>query len=1152
MATTNVAGFENASNIVTTVNVWDYDVTAASNFTFTATVANTNLATVSVTATNLGVGATNAQYTLTFAPVTNQNGSTLVQLIATEIISTNSSLSTTSSITLTLRPVNQAPSFTLATNWLLSTEESAVVTNAGFVSNISTGPTNQANQTWAFTTATATSGASPAHFTILPTISTNGTLVFQPVAHSYGSNLVTVIMTSSGSLTNGGVITATNTFVLDVQPIGHAPVIVATTNVPGYENASNIVTTVNVWDYDVNAASNFTFTATVANTNLATVSVTATNIGVGATNAQYTLTFAPGTNQNGSTLVQLIATEVISTNASLSTTNSITLTLRPVNQAPSFTLATNWLYASEESTVVTNAGFVSSISTGPTNQANQTWSFTTATATNGASPAHFAVLPTIGTNGTLVFQPATHSYGSNVVTVVMTSSGSTTNGGVITATNTFVLAVQPISHAPVIVATTTNVAGLENAPNVVTTVNVWDYDVTAASNFTFTATVANTNLANVSVTATNLGVGATNAQYTLTFAPGTNQNGSTLVQLIATEVISTNSSLSTTSSITLTLRPVNQAPSFTLATNWLYASEESTVVTNAGFVSSISTGPTNQANQTWSFTTTTATNGASPAHFAVLPTISTNGTLIFQPATHSYGSNVVSVVMTSSGSPTNGGVITATNTFVLAVQPISHAPVIVASTTNVAGFENASNIVTTVNVWDYDVTAASNFTFTATVANTNLANVSVTTTNLGVGATNAQYTLTFAPGTNQNGSTLVQLIATEIISTNSSLSTTSAITLTLRPVNQAPSFTLATNWLLSTEESAVVTNAGFVSNISTGPTNQANQTWAFTTATATSGASPAHFTILPTISTNGTLVFQPVAHSYGSNLVTVIMTSSGSLTNGGVITATNTFVLDVQPIGHAPVIVATTNVPGYENASNIVTTVNVWDYDVNAASNFTFTATVANTNLATVSVTATNLGVGATNAQYTLTFAPGTNQNGSTLVQLIATEVISTNASLSTTNSITLTLRPVNQAPSFTLATNWLYASEESTVVTNAGFVSNISTGPTNQANQTWSFTTTTATNGASPAHFAVLPTISTNGTLVFQPATHSYGSNVVSVVMTSSGSATNGGVITATNTFRPRCSAHQPCPGHCRHHHQCRRFGERLQRHHHRQCLGL
>ena len=100
---------ENASNVITTVNVWDYDVTAASNFTFTATVANTNLATVSVTATNLGVGATNAQYTLTFAPVTNQNGSTLVQLIATEIISTNSSLSTTSSITLTLRPVNQAP-----------------------------------------------------------------------------------------------------------------------------------------------------------------------------------------------------------------------------------------------------------------------------------------------------------------------------------------------------------------------------------------------------------------------------------------------------------------------------------------------------------------------------------------------------------------------------------------------------------------------------------------------------------------------------------------------------------------------------------------------------------------------------------------------------------------------------------------------------------------------------------------------------------------------------------------------------------------------------------------------------------------------------------------------------------------------------------
>ena len=108
--------------------------------------------------------------------------------------------------------------------------------------------------------------------------------------------------------------------------------------------------------------------------------------------------------------------------------------------------------------------------------------------------------------------------------------------------------------------------------------------------------------------------------------------------------------------------------------------------------------------------------------------------------------------------------------------------------------------------------------------------------------------------------------------------------------------------------------------------------------------------------------------------------------------------------------------------------------------------------LATVSVTATNV-ASATNAVFTLTFAPGTNANGAVPIQLIASE-----GSLSSTNNFTLTVKPVNQAPHYTLSTNTLVILEESATVTNVGFLTALSAGPANESGQTWTFKTTTAT----------------------------------------------------------------------------------------------
>ena len=271
---------------------------------------------------------------------------------------------------------------------------------------------------------------------------------------------------------------------------------------------------------------------------------------------------------------------------------------------------------------------------------------------------------------------------------------------------------------------------------------------------------------------------------------------------------------------------------------------------------------------------------------------------------------------------------------------------------------------------------------------------------------------------------------------------------------------------------------GFATNIIRGPSNQSSETYTFTATTVTNSPTNASFTTI-SIATNGTLTVLPKAHSYGTNTVTVVMTDSGGTANGGVASCTNTFQLEVVQTNHAPVIAGATNRTVLENAvTGLTASINVWDYD-KKASNFTFSATCTNTHLVTVSVTATNQ-QSLTNTVYTLAFALATNNSGSATIQLATSEGV-----LSSTTNFTLTVTLVNHAPSFTLATNFVGATEETTTVTNIGFVTNISKGPSNQSSETYTFAATTVTNSPTNAAFTSI-LIATNGTLTFLPKAHS------------------------------------------------------------------
>ncbi|MGC3957146.1 MAG: hypothetical protein QM813_04025 [Verrucomicrobiota bacterium] len=1048
------------TNNTAVVTVIDTD-TVSSNVVVTVSSSDTNLATVAITTTNL-VAATNGAYTLTFSPLTNAYGSATITVVASD-----GALSVTNSFLLTVSAVNDLPDFTVSTNLVLVAEDGGAITNASFLTGMSAGPTNEASQTWTFTLTSGTNFA----WATAPAISTNGTLTFRTATNAIGTNLITVVMKDSGGTTGGGRDSVTNTFSIGVQPANDAPYFTGIAAKTILEDATtNNTSVVTLIDTDT-VSSNVVVTVSSSDTNLATVALTSTNI-VNATNAAYTLTYTPQTNAYGSLSISLVAND-----GTVSTTNSFLLTVSAVNDQPDFTVSTNLVLVGEDAGAITNASFLTGLSTGPTNEASQTWTFTVTSGTNFA----YATAPAISTNGTLTFRTATNAVGTNLITVVMKDTGGTTGGGKDSVTNTFSVGVVPANDAPYFTGLAAKTILEDATTNTTAVITAIDTD-TASSNLVITATSSDTNLVTVAITATNL-VSATNGAYTLTFSPLTNAYGSATITVVAKD-----GALSSTNSFLLSVSAVNDLPDFTVSTNLVLVAEDAGAITNASFLTGISTGPTNETAQTWAFTVTSGTNFA----WATAPAISTNGNLTFRTATNAIGTNLITVVMKDSGGTTGGGKDSVTNTFSIGVTPVNDAAYFTGLAAKTILEDATTNNTAVVNVIDID-TVNTSVAVTVASSDTNLVTVALTATN-SIGTTNSALTLTFSPATNAFGTATIALIAND-----GALNTTNSFLLTVSAVNDLPDFTVSTNLVLVAEDAGAITNASFLTGLSAGPTNEVSQSWTFTVRAGTNFA----FTTAPAISTNGTLTFRTATNAIGTNLITVVMKDTGGVTGGGKDSVTNTFSIGITPVNDAPYFAGLTSRTILEDVTTNTVVVTMIDTDT-VSSNLTLTATTSDTNIATVVITSTN-SVSATNTAFTLAFTPQTNAFGSVSVTLVAGD-----GAVSTTNSFLLSISAVNDQPAFTLSTNLVLAAEDAGYVTNASFLTAISTGPTNEASQGYSFTVTSTTN----FNYAFKPVITTNGTLVFMTATNAIGTNTITVVMKDTGGVTGGGKDSITNTF--------------------------------------
>jgi|GEM_PF-4829169 len=220
------------------------------------------------------------------------------------------------------------------------------------------------------------------------------------------------------------------------------------------------------------------------------------------------LSFALAPNANGTATLTASLTDDdgLPDTINQTTIHTYTITVTPVNDAPSFTKG-------GDITVWADSGaysrpWATGITAGPANEAGQELSF----AVTNTKPELFDLQPAVGPDGTLTFRLASGRIGTATVTVTLNDNGGTANDGLSASDpQSFTIRAIRRPNDPPTITAISDVTTDEGKSATVST-SVADGD-TAASNLVVSASSSNPSVATVSV-------GGSGGARTLTITPG--------------------------------------------------------------------------------------------------------------------------------------------------------------------------------------------------------------------------------------------------------------------------------------------------------------------------------------------------------------------------------------------------------------------------------------------------------------------------------------------------------------------------------------------------------------------------------------------------------------------------------------------------------
>jgi VCBS repeat-containing protein len=646
----------------------------------------------------------------------------------TYTVSDGSGGTDTATVTITITGANDSP---VAGDDAYSTNEDTqlVVPAPGVLTNDTDADSSN--------TVTATNASDPAHGDV--TLGADGSFTYTPDANYHGSDSFTYDA-SDGTTTDSATVSITVNSVNDIPVANDDSQSVS-------ENSTG--DTVDVLANDTDADGDG-LTITDVDTTSTTGSVT--NNGDDVTydpNGQFEYLAA------GETATDTF-TYTVSDGSGGTDTATVTITITGANDAPVALDDSGYSTLQDTQLVVPAPGVLANDTDADTSD--------TLTAGNASDPANGSV--TLNADGSFTYDPDSGFAGTDTFTYDV-SDGTTTDSATVT--------IEVVLPNATPTAGATSASGNEDGGAITVTLTGNDTD---DDNLTFTAGTASNGAVG---TPTSVNCSATDdCTATVTYTPNANFNGSDSFTYTVND--GTISSAPATASITV--NPVNDAPSFTKGSDPT-VNEDSGEYTAAGWATLMSPGPANESGQTVTGVFVSSTNDAL---FSVFPAVSSNGTLTFTPAVNANGSATVTMHAHDDGGTANGGVDNGSNfTFVVTVNAVNDAPSFTKSGGDQTVNEDAG--AQTVNAWATAMsrgggTDENGQTLTFVLTNDNTALFSAAPA-----ISSSTGNLTFTPAANQHGVANLTVKLTDNGGTangGSDTSGTVSLVITVNSVNDAP------------------------------------------------------------------------------------------------------------------------------------------------------------------------------------------------------------------------------------------------------------------------------------------------------------------------------------------------------------------------------
>ncbi|MDQ1712246.1 MAG: large repetitive protein [Frankiaceae bacterium] len=1072
------------------VSVADVD-SAASDISVTLTVTNGTLApstddgmtscTGDDTSTLVLVGPLAAVNTaldgLTYSPNANFHGADTLTMLTSDLGHTGSggALTDTDTVAITVSSVNDEPSFVKGADQTVA-EDSGAHTVIGWATGTSPGPADEAGQSVEFlVVVNDTNGL----FTTQPAVATNGDLTYTLAADAFGTATVTVSAHDNGGTANGGDDLGSDTLIVTATPVNDAP---------SFTNAGNLPTV----GEDAGAQTLASWATNVskgpANESGQTLHFTVTNDGGGlfstepAVAADGTLTYTTAPNASGTANVTATLADDGDTTgggSDTSATVTVTLTVGAVNDAPTFTMGDDQT-TPEDSEPQNVATWATEISGGPADE-SQTVDFIVTNDTN----AMFSAQPVVAANGDLTYTPADNAFGVVTVTV----KAHDVDGGADTSEpQTFTITVSPVNDTPAFTKGGDQTVDEDAGPQ---TVTGWATGISAGppnesgQALTFAASRGATTRSRVTSVSNDTLFSAVPAidavTGDLTFTPAPDANGTASLTVTLSDD-GGGDDTSAPQTFTITVNAVNDPPTFAAGQNTT-ALEDAGYTPVGGWATDISPGPADESGQTLTLTVTHNTNGAL---FSTGPDIDVaTGNLTYTPAPDAVGVAQVTVVLSDDG---GGADSSDPVTFSITVTAVNDAPSFSGGQNQTvqedAGPQTVGGWATGLSTGPPDESGQ-----TLMLAVTGVSNTGLFTAGPSVDPVTGD--LTYTPAPDASGSTDFTVTPSDDGGTADSGFNTGAsgtFSIEVTAVNDPPSFTKGPDQMVS-EDAGPQTVTGWANGMTTGAADESGQTLSFTVTSNTNGPL---FSAGPDVDgVTGDLTFTPAENANGTADVTLTLYDNGG---GADTSAPQTFSIAVTAVNDPPVFDKDADPESQEDAGP--QTVSGWASGISAggadesgqALGFTVTMNAGTTLFST--------GPSVDSTTGDLTYTPAPDANGSADVTLTLADD-GGGADTNAPQTFTITVTPVNDAPSFTNGPDRT-VSEDAGPQTVNGWATDIDAGPADESGQTLTFTVSGNTGSGL---FSVWPAVdAATGDLTFTPAPDANGTADLTVTLSDNG----------------------------------------------------